>query len=126
MQDFLTLRAFASEALGMSIKPNQADVEISLQLNEKYARAFAKTMNANFDIKRFDCRDNGIVRSMHCVTENGSVEVSLSKDVMTNSTVLTSIIKENNEMVVNTSSYSLFSEFTEALNKILSRCDKTA
>lgn len=125
MQDFLTLRAFASESLGLPIKPNQADVELSLQLNEKYARAFAKAINSNFDIKRFDCRDNGIVRSMHCVTENGSIEVSLAKDVMTNHTVLKSIIKENNEMHINESSYALFSEFSEALNKILSRCDKT-
>ncbi|BBI90427.1 hypothetical protein HYO65_gp035 [Tenacibaculum phage PTm1] len=116
---FISLRQFAYESLGMQIKPNQTDFEVNLNLSSAYGTRLEKILNEKFNIIDFNCNSNNIIRSIHCITESGYVDIIVSNDIMESKNVLKIVSNENNKLTESVVKYNTLNTFDEQIKEIL-------
>lgn len=100
------------------MKPKVSDFELRLNLSENYAKHLNKFLTESFsEVREFDCRDNGLVKSVMFTNEHGH-DVSVEISNADSSGIRQASITESTDETVVFKSTKPFIKFTEFKNAL--------
>lgn len=79
----MNLQTYSAAVLAAS-KPKPVDIELSMNLGERYARKLCTFINRFFHVLDFSCEDNGIAKEFMGISLHGEIRITITIDPIRN------------------------------------------